>query len=165
MSGSTDGGRARLDGKATSAEPGEKSRATDASFYRARTDGACRGNPGPASIGVSIEDAAGREIATASEAIGRATNNVAEYRALLKAISLLTELEANRVEFLMDSELIVRQMKGQYRVRDAKLRRLYEQARRGLVSFAEVVFRHVPRRENARADGLANEALDRASME
>lgn len=135
----------------------------DAPFYRARTDGACRGNPGPASIGVSIEDAAGREVAVASEAIGRATNNVAEYRALLKAIGLLTDLGAARVEFLLDSELIVRQMEGRYRVRDAKLRPLYEQARRGLAAFREVVFRHVPRRENARADELANEALDRTT--
>jgi ribonuclease HI len=130
-------------------------------LYRARTDGASRGNPGPASLGVSIEDEAGTEIATASEAIGFATNNVAEYRALLRAVSLLTELGARHAEFLLDSELIVKQMNGEYKVRDAKMKVLNEQVRRGLTRFLVAKFKHVPREENARADELANEALDK----
>jgi ribonuclease HI len=130
--------------------------------FRARTDGASRGNPGPAAIGVSIENEAGEEVATASEAIGVATNNVAEYRALARAVELLTGLGARRVEFLLDSELIVRQMNGQYRVRDPKMQRLFQEVRRGLGRFTEATFRHVPRTENTRADALANRALDRA---
>ncbi len=130
-------------------------------LYRARTDGASRGNPGPAALGVSIEDEAGNEIASASEAIGITTNNVAEYRALLRAMDLLAELGARRVEFLLDSELIVRQMNGEYRVRDAKMKVLYEQAYRKLTRFLTARFLHVPRGENARADALANEALDK----
>ncbi len=130
--------------------------------YRVRTDGASRGNPGPAAIGVSIEDEAGEEIASASEAIGVATNNVAEYRALTRALELLAGLEARRAEFLLDSELIVRQMNGQYRVKDPKMKILHAEVTRGLTRFTEAVFRHVPRAENKRADALANEALDRA---
>jgi ribonuclease HI len=130
--------------------------------FRAWTDGASRGNPGPAALGVSIEDEAGTEVATASETIGRATNNVAEYRALLRAIELLTELGAKRVQFLLDSELVVRQMNGEYRVKDPKMRALYDEVQSGLGAFAHAAFRHVPRAENMRADALANQALDRA---
>ncbi len=130
-------------------------------LYRARTDGASRGNPGPAALGVSIEDEAGTEIATASEFIGFATNNVAEYRALLRAVDLLVELGSRHAEFLLDSELIVKQMNGEYKVRDAKMKFLNEQVRRGLTRFLVAKFRHVPREENERADELANEALDK----
>ncbi len=133
-----------------------------APLYRARTDGASRGNPGPASIGVSIENETGEEVVHASEAIGIATNNVAEYRALLKALELLAGLDARRALFLLDSELIVRQMNGQYKVKDPKMRMLHAEVRRGLTRFTEAVFRHVPRAENTRADALANQALDRA---
>jgi len=112
-------------------------------------------------VGVSIEDEAGKEVASLSETIGRTTNNVAEYTALLRAIDLLTDLGARRVEFLLDSELIVRQMNGQYRVKDPKMRDLHAQVRSGLGAFTQVTFLHVPRRENTRADALANRALDR----
>jgi ribonuclease HI len=125
-----------------------------------RTDGASRGNPGPAAIGVSIEDETGREVVHASCRIGVATNNVAEYRALLEALRLLAELDARRAELLLDSELIVRQMNGQYKVRDPKMRLLHEDVRRRLARFTEARFRHVPRAENLRADALANAALD-----
>ena len=129
-------------------------------LYRVRTDGASRGNPGPSAIGVSIEDADGTEVATASETIGHTTNNVAEYRAVIRALELLADLGARRVEFLLDSELIVRQLEGAYRVRNPKLKDLYEAVRRGLGGLS-ATFRHIPREENTRADGLANEALDR----
>jgi len=130
-------------------------------LYRARTDGASRGNPGPAAIGVSIEGPEGGEIASASEAIGRTTNNVAEYRALIRALELLRDLGARRAEILLDSELIVRQMEGVYRVRNPNMKTLYDQVQRLLRGFLEIRFRHVPREENVRADALANEALDR----
>lgn len=133
-----------------------------APLYRVRTDGASRGNPGPAAIGVAIEDAEGLEVASHSEAIGTTTNNVAEYRAVVQGLHMLDQLGARRAEFLLDSELVVRQLNGQYRVRDPKMAALYAEVRRLAARLGEITFRHIPRRENERADGLANEALDRA---
>lgn len=129
--------------------------------YRARTDGASRGNPGPAALGVSILGPEGDEVATASEAIGHTTNNVAEYRALIRALELLRDLGARRAVILLDSELIVRQMDGTYRVRNPRMKDLHDRVHALLPAFTEIRFRHVPREENVRADALANEALDR----
>jgi len=126
---------------------------------RVFTDGASRGNPGPASLGVSILDAAGDEVATASEAIGTATNNVAEYRALVRALELLEELGAPEADFFLDSQLIVRQISGEYRVRDPKMKQLHARVRRALARLKGYTMTHVPRAENRRADALANEAL------
>ena len=132
-------------------------------LFRVRTDGACRGNPGPASIGVSILDEDGREVASHSEAIGNTTNNVAEYRAVIQGLEMLQGLGGRRAEFLLDSQLVVRQLTGVYRVRDPKMARLHDEVRRLASRLGEITFRHVPRRENTRADALANQALDRAS--
>jgi ribonuclease HI len=129
-------------------------------LYRVRTDGASRGNPGPSALGVSIEDENGNEVATASETIGVTTNNVAEYRAVVRALELLAELGARRAEFLLDSELIVRQIEGRYRVRNPRLQELFAVVVRGLGELSHATFRHVPRAENTRADALANRALD-----
>lgn len=129
-------------------------------LYRVHTDGASRGNPGPSAIGVSVLDASGNEIATASESIGVATNNVAEYRALIRAVEMMVELRAQEVEFLLDSELIVKQMNGDYRVRNPKMQDLHAEATRGLGRISKTTFRHIPREENHRADALANQALD-----
>jgi ribonuclease HI len=125
-----------------------------------RTDGASRGNPGPAAIGVVVETPQGQVLRELSERIGEATNNVAEYRALLRGLEVAAELGATRVEIRVDSELVARQLRGQYRVRSPQLRPLYEEARRRLESFREAVIRTVRREENARADELANQALD-----
>jgi ribonuclease HI len=130
--------------------------------YRVRTDGASRGNPGPAAIGVVIEDGQGREIASHSEAIGTATNNVAEYRAVVQGLTMLAGLGAGGAEFLLDSELVVRQLNGVYRVRDPKMAALHAEVRRLAAPLGQITFRHVPRHENERADRLANQALDRA---
>ena len=132
-------------------------------LYRVRTDGACRGNPGPAAIGVSIEDAEGQEIACHSEAIGHGTNNVAEYRAVIQGLRMLEGLGATRAEFLLDSELVVRQLSGQYRVKDPKMAVLHQEVRRRAARLGDITFRHVPRSQNARADALANQALDGAA--
>jgi ribonuclease HI len=129
--------------------------------FRARTDGACRGNPGPAAIGVSIENADGEEIARASETIGNATNNVAEYRALIKALEMLIELGARKPQLLLDSELVVRQVQGEYRVRNPRMLDLFEDVQALLPEFSRVDVRHIPREENTRADALANQALDK----
>ncbi|MDR5683035.1 MAG: ribonuclease HI family protein [Armatimonadota bacterium] len=128
-----------------------------------RPDGASRGNPGPAAIGVVIEDGQGAVLREISEAIGPATNNVAEYRALLRGLEEAAALGATEVEIRTDSQLVANQLRGTYRVRSPVLAGLHEAARRILARFRHTEVRPVPREENARADRLANRALDRAS--
>jgi len=122
-------------------------------------DGGARGNPGPAAIG-AVATADGTVIERRGEAIGRATNNVAEYRALLLGIALAEELGASEVELVGDSELIVKQVKGEYRVKDPALRQLHRQVRGALEGFERWSIRHVRREHNAEADRLVNETLD-----
>ncbi len=125
-------------------------------------DGGARGNPGPAAIGVVISDASGRVVDELSERIGPATNNVAEYTALLRGVQRARELEATELEIVGDSELIARQVSGQYKVKHASMRPLYDQAMAELGGFERWRIRTVPRAQNARADELVNEALDAA---
>jgi ribonuclease HI len=128
-----------------------------------RVDGGSRGNPGPAAIGYRIETPDGRALVERGEPIGVATNNVAEYRALLAALRAARELGAREVEVRADSELLTKQMTGVYRVRHAGLRALWEEAQALADGFDRVRYRAVPRRENADADRLVNEALDRSA--
>jgi ribonuclease HI len=123
-------------------------------------DGGARGNPGPAAIGVVVQDAGGKALEERGEQIGRATNNVAEYRALLFGIERAAELGASELELVGDSELIVRQVKGEYKVKDATLRKLHAEVRRALRPFESWSIRHVRREQNAEADRLVNAALD-----
>jgi ribonuclease HI len=123
-------------------------------------DGGARGNPGPAAIAAVASDPSGEVLAERSERIGQATNNVAEYRAMLLGVELARELGADEVELIGDSELIVRQVKGDYKVKQEHLRPLHGQVSRALESLARWSIRNVPRAENARADELVNEALD-----
>ncbi len=128
------------------------------------TDGASRGNPGPASIGAVIYlDTAGglEEVASVSEPIGHTTNNVAEYRAVVAGLELVARLDPDEVTVRADSQLLVRQLDGEYRVKAPNLKPLYVQVRRLADALGGVRFEHVPREANSRADGLANEALDR----
>lgn len=129
---------------------------------RLETDGAARGNPGPAGIGVVGRSPAGEVVFRLAEPIGRATNNVAEYRALIAGLERALALGAENVRVQSDSELIVRQMLGEYRVRDAGLRPLHEKARRLAARVASFTIVHVPRSANAEADRLANLAIDSA---
>jgi len=124
------------------------------------TDGASRGNPGPAAVGVVFAEKDGPELCVHFEAIGRTTNNVAEYRAAVIALEHCRRWKVDRVHLLMDSELIVRQLTGAYRVKSPDLRPLYQQVvflSKGLKEFR---VRHVRREQNAHADALANRALD-----
>ena len=123
-------------------------------------DGGSRGNPGPAAIAAVVRDADGEVLQEKGETIGRATNNVAEYRALLLGIELAAALGAGELELLGDSELIVRQVKGEYKVKDPALRELCSQAKRALEPFERWSIRHVRREQNVDADRLVNEALD-----
>jgi len=134
-----------------------------AAAYRANIDGGSRGNPGPASYGVVIRNPRGEVVAKLKKYIGRMTNNVAEYYGLIAALDYAQShgIRALRVE--SDSELLVRQMRGQYKVKSAELRPLFERARKMAQTFASFKIEHVYREQNAEADALANEALDEIS--
>jgi len=130
-------------------------------YHVAYSDGASRGNPGPAAIGAVIFDPEGREVHRLGRRLGTATNNEAEYRAAIAALEAALALDARRLELRMDSELVVRQMSGRYRVRNPRLARLHTRMLALRQQFDEVVVRHVPRTENRLADALANQALTR----
>ena len=123
-------------------------------------DGGARGNPGPAAIGVVVRSDDGEVVTDAAEAIGRATNNVAEYRALIRGIELAAQNGATSLELYGDSELVVKQVRGEYKVKDAGLKPLHAEARAALSAFEEWSFSHVRREQNAEADALVNQALD-----
>jgi ribonuclease HI len=124
-------------------------------------DGGARGNPGPAGIGVVVRAKDGTELVTLGRFIGRATNNVAEYRALITALQKAKELGATRIAIRGDSELVVKQMKGEYRVKNEALRDLYDEAQSLLRQFEHASIEHNYRNKNALADKLANLAMDR----
>jgi probable phosphoglycerate mutase len=126
-------------------------------------DGGSRGNPGPAAAGVVVTSADGTVLHEAGIYLGRATNNVAEYRGLLAGLEAAATLGATEVQLVSDSELLVRQMTGEYRVKNAGLIPLAEQARGLAARFTTCSFRHVRREKNLRADRLVNQALDRRS--
>jgi ribonuclease HI len=123
-------------------------------------DGGARGNPGPAAIGVVVRDGEGEVLEERGERIGRATNNVAEYRALLRGIELAAAHGATELELIGDSELVVRQVEGRYKVKDATMRELHTEVKRALERFESWTIRHVRREKNAEADRLVNEVLD-----
>ena len=133
----------------------------DKGMLRVNVDGGARGNPGPAAIAAVVQDGDGEVLEERSAAIGRATNNVAEYRALLLGIERAAALGAKELELVGDSELIVRQVKGDYKVKDETLRELHRQVTGALESFDKWSIRHVRREENAEADRLVNEELDK----
>ena len=124
------------------------------------TDGGARGNPGPAAYGYVLEDADGGTLAAHGEAIGIATNNVAEYSALLAGLRRAAELGVTELDVVSDSELMVRQMLGQYKVKNEALRELWEEAGTLARRVGRVTYRNVRREHNQLADRLVNEALD-----
>lgn len=125
-----------------------------------RTDGASRGNPGHAAAGVVIERADGSPLAQGKLYLGVLTNNQAEYRALILGLKSVARYKPSAVAVYMDSELVVFQMTGKYKVKDGALRSLYDEARTLVAGLPAVSFTHVLRGKNAQADRLANEALD-----
>jgi ribonuclease HI len=127
--------------------------------FTIHTDGAARGNPGPAAFAYLIEHE-DHPTVEVKGCLGETTNNVAEYTALVRALEHAQRLGARRVEVRSDSELMVKQMTGAYKVKNEGLRPLYEQARKQTAGFESVTFRHVRREQNGRADRLCNEALD-----
>jgi len=125
------------------------------------SDGVSRGNPGQAAIGAIIRDERGRLLASISQPIGRATNNQAEYRAIIAALEKALALGARQVELNSDSELVVRQIKGRYRVRKEALRPLYQRVKQLQSRLEGFTIKHIPRQQNREADKLANAAIKR----
>jgi ribonuclease HI len=123
-------------------------------------DGGARGNPGPAAIAAVVREPDGGVLEEHGERIGHATNNVAEYRALLLGIERAAVLGASELELLGDSELVVKQVKGEYKVKNAAMRELHAEVKRALRDFESWSIRHVRREQNAEADRLVNQALD-----
>jgi ribonuclease HI len=125
-------------------------------------DGGARGNPGPAAAGAVVSTPDGEVLDEATELLGVATNNVAEYRGLLLGLARAAALGATEVEVVNDSELIAKQVNGQYKVKHAAMRPLYLDAIKALRGFEKWAIRSVPREQNAGADALVNQALDAA---
>ncbi len=124
------------------------------------TDGASRGNPGEAGAGIVLLDDNNREVAARSLYLGQCTNNVAEYEALLLGLETANQLGCKRLSIFMDSQLIVRQVRGQYKVKNAGLKPLFDKGKTMLADFDNWSIDHVPRAQNKRADELANRGID-----
>jgi len=125
------------------------------------TDGAARGNPGPAGIGAILKSPSGEVLYTGSEYLGHTTNNVAEYKAVLLGLAGALEQGIQRVEVRADSELLIKQLKGEYRVKSAGLKPLFDEARQLLSRFKSVKLTHIRRELNGEADWLANQGIDK----
>jgi len=124
------------------------------------TDGGSRGNPGHAAIGVVLKNEEGKRVGEFKEYIGIATNNVAEYKALVKALEMAREMGATEVQAYLDSELVVKQMKREYRVKDPGLSQLFVLVWNLSLGFDKISYHHIRREFNTEADALVNEALD-----
>jgi ribonuclease HI len=124
------------------------------------TDGAARGNPGPAAIGVTVKDSSGNSLARISRRLGRTTNNQAEYRAVIAGLEKAVALGAREVSVKSDSELVVKQLNGRYKVKNAALRPLYQEVVRLTGRLTSFSISYIPRTQNREADALANQALD-----
>ena len=142
--------------------PAKRAADRDDDRYRLHTDGGARGNPGPAGIGARLTTAGGDVVEDLAAFIGKATNNVAEYQALIAGLEVAIDRGVERLDVFLDSELVVKQVNGQYKVKDAGLKPLHRQACLLLSKFHEVDVRHVRREQNAAADALVNQAIDAA---
>lgn len=130
--------------------------------YTIFTDGGARGNPGPAGIGGAVYDAEGELVAEVSEYLGTATNNVAEYQALLQTLLKAKELGATEVDCFLDSQLVVKQMNREYKVKNPELAKIFVQIHNLVLQIGRVTFTHVYREKNTVADALVNKAIDAA---
>lgn len=123
------------------------------------TDGAARGNPGPAGIGIVVKQA-GKTIAEIADYIGETTNNIAEYSAFIRGLEEATKLKAKQISVFCDSELLVKQIKGEYRVKNQGLKPLFIRAKALIDNFAKFEVKYIPREQNKEADKLANQGID-----
>lgn len=138
-------------------------------YFTIHADGGSRGNPGPSGAGAMIRDHLGNSVASVSQYLGIRTNNYAEYEAVILALATLVKLVGKGetpetdVAVKMDSELVVKQMRGEYRVKHPTMKEQYARLAHAIKDFKAVSFSHVPREQNADADALANEAMDRGA--
>jgi ribonuclease HI len=128
-------------------------------FY-VHTDGGARGNPGPGAIGVAVKDKNGKIVKEVGKFIGRSTNNEAEYKAVIEGLKTCQILKADELEFYIDSLLVASQLNGKYKVKNPRMKNLFNEAKKLEQNFKKVVYTHVPREENFLADNLVNEVLD-----
>jgi len=128
------------------------------------TDGGSRGNPGPAGIGIVIKDSAKKKLKEAYKYIGETTNNIAEYSALIRGLEELLAMKAEEIVICLDSELVVRQLCGEYKVKDAGIKPLFEKALGILRNFKAYDIKHIERSKNTEADKLANKAINLSSL-
>ena len=126
------------------------------------TDGGSRGNPGPAAIGVILKST--KEMTKIGKYIGRTTNNVAEYSALIEALKTAKDLKATELEFLLDSELVVKQLNGLYKVKNIGMNKLWKEIKALEKHFLRVTYKNIPRAQNVEADKIVNEVLDSAQF-
>jgi ribonuclease HI len=133
-------------------------------FWRLHCDGASRGNPGPAGAGVVLHDPEGQLRLTKGRYLGQATNNVAEYQALLLGLEAAHQLKVKKLQVFADSELMVKQLTGRYRVKTPHLLPLWQESVKGLKRFEAYTITHVPREENFLADAAANQAIDQKAV-
>ncbi len=124
------------------------------------TDGGARGNPGPSAIAVVVKNHKHKTTEKIGKFIGNATNNVAEYQALIEGLQMATKLGADTIYFKLDSELVVKQMKGEYKVKNSNLKNLWKEAKILESSFKSINYSHVPREKNHEADEIVNQVLD-----
>lgn len=129
--------------------------------YYIYTDGGARGNPGPAAIGVVIKNEAGENVCEISKYIGEKTNNQAEYTAVIEALQKTKELKADELNFFLDSELVVKQLNREYKVKDQDLAMMFLKIHNLSMYFKKIYYNHVPREKNVEADKLVNVALDK----
>ncbi len=132
------------------------------SYYQMYSDGGARGNPGPAGIGVLIKDETGQVIAKIAKYLGELTNNQAEYKALIAGLTKAKELGIKHLKCYLDSELVVKQLKREYKIKNKDLAPLFLEAYNLSLSFTSLEFIHVMRENNSEADALVNQALDKA---
>jgi probable phosphoglycerate mutase len=137
--------------------------ATSSAWITAYCDGGSRGNPGPSGFGVFLQDESGKAVAELSEYLGKQTNNYAEYSGLLAALNFALEKGHSKLRVVSDSELMVKQIKGQYRVNSPDLKPLYDEAKRRIAGLEQFRIEHVLRGKNEHADRLANLAMDRGT--
>jgi len=141
-------------------EAAEHYREVEQGTWSLYTDGASRGNPGPAGAGAVLVNPRGEVQVQLTEYLGKTTNNVAEYRALLLGLRAALDQGVHKLQIYSDSELLVRQINGSYRVKTPHLLPLWQEAKKELQKFKTHAISHVPREENSQADGLANQAID-----
>jgi ribonuclease HI len=129
------------------------------------TDGGARGNPGPAGIGVLLMDADGTVVGEIAEGIGYNTNNFAEYQAVIEGLKLALEQGFDEIDVFVDSQLVVNQLNGDWKIKHERLRSLAVEARRLMNRFRDATLQHIPREQNAEADRLANQGMDAAALD